>query len=75
MAFQGMVLGDAEEFITDGNNMSVAVNGLTYLMHSDDDTGLVGLYAKQLEARVRDMESLLRSDDPNARDLCARLSN
>ena len=65
----------ADEFFAEGNNISAAVDGLTFLMHSDDDTGLVSLYAKQLEERVRGVEALLRSDDPNARDVCARLSN
>jgi hypothetical protein len=75
MAFQGIVQVEGDEFIADGSNVSTAVDGLTYLMHSDDETGLAGLYARQLEAQVRGMEALLRSDDPNARDVCARLSN
>jgi hypothetical protein len=65
----------ADEFVVDGNSMSAAGDGVTYLIHSDDETGLVGLYARQLETQVRRVEALLRSDNPNARELCARLWN
>ena len=75
MAFQEIVLVDTEEFITEGKTMTAAVDGLTYLIHADDETGLVALYSRQLEARVRGVEALLRSDDPNAREACARLWN
>ena len=75
MAFQEIVLVDAEGFIAEERPMSAAVDGLTYLIHTDDDTGLLGLYARQLEAQVRGLEALLHSDNPNARDACARLWN
>jgi hypothetical protein len=75
MAYQETRLVDAGEFSSDGNKLSAAVDGLTYLIHSDDDVGIVGLYAGQLEAQVRGLEALLRSADPNMRGVRARLRN
>ena len=73
MAFQEILFVAADEFITEGNSVSAAADGVTYLVHADDDKGLAGLYARELETQVRSLEALLRSNDPNARAVCARL--
>lgn len=74
-AFQENRLVDAEDFARNGNSLSAAVDGLTYVIHSNDDMGLLGLYAGQLEAQVRNLEALLRTADPNMRGVRARLRN
>jgi len=75
MAFEEILFVNADEFVADGYNLSGMGDGPSYLIHSDDETGLVGLYARHLEAQARDLEALLRSTDPNARAACARLRN
>jgi hypothetical protein len=75
MAFQETRSVDTDEYVANGSTLSAAVDGLTYLMLPGDDMEMVGLYARQLDARVRDMEALLRSDDPNVRGVRARLVN
>jgi hypothetical protein len=76
MAFQEIRFADADEFFADGNNVSATVEALTYLVHSDDDMGMAGPYTRLLEARMHDLEVLLRrSENPNARDMYARLLN
>ena len=35
MAFQGIVLVEADEFFAEAKNISAAVDGLTFRMHSD----------------------------------------
>jgi hypothetical protein len=75
MAFQEILFVNADEFIADGYNLSGMGDGPSYLIHSDDESGLVGLYARHLEGQARDLETLMRSADPNARDVCARLRN
>src|SRR5580704_13477138 len=72
MALQEGLFVDSDEFVVDGALMSDSVVRLTYLIHSVNDTGLVGLYAKQLEDRLRDVGCLLRSGDT---DMRARLCN
>ena len=75
MALQGVADIYADEFVVDCGRMADTVECVTLLIHADHDTGLLGLYAKQLEARVRGLEVLLACDNPNLRDVQARLSN
>ena len=49
MALQEVLFVDSDEFVVDGVRMSDSVVRLTYHIHSDEDMGLVGLYARQLE--------------------------
>jgi hypothetical protein len=75
MALQEVLFVDADGFVVDGVHIADTMDSLTFLIDTDDETGLVGLYAKQLHARVRGLEALLRSDEPNMRDVQARLCN
>jgi len=75
VAFQEIQFVNADEFVAEGNNLSGAGDELTCLIHSDDETGWMGLYARQLEMQARELATLLRSADPNARKVCARLRN
>ena len=53
MAFQEIQFVNADEFVAEGNNLSGAGDELTCLIHSDDETGWMGLYARQLEMQAR----------------------
>lgn len=75
MTLLGIVDVYADDFVVDCGHMADTVECVTLLIHSDNDTGLLGLYAKQLEARVRGLEALLGCDDPYLRDAQARLCN
>jgi hypothetical protein len=75
MAFQGIMFTDADEFSADDMRLSGVGDGPEYLLHPEDETGLVGLLARQVAVRVRDLEVLMRSNDPNMREVCARLVN
>jgi hypothetical protein len=75
MAYQEIRLVDADELVVEGNKRPDTLEGLTFVIHAGDDTGMAGLYAGQLEARVRSLEALLRSADPNLREVRARLRN
>jgi hypothetical protein len=75
MAFQEVSFLDADEFAAEGNGLSSVVEGLMYVIDSDDESGLAGLYRGQLGAQVRGLEALLRSADPNMRDTRERLRN
>jgi hypothetical protein len=72
MALQEVLFVDSDEFVVDGVRMSDSVVSLTYHIHSDEDMGLVALYARQLEDRLRDVSCLLRSGD---KDMVTRLCN
>jgi hypothetical protein len=74
MAFQEIVV-DEEGFIAEDKTMAEAVGGLTCMMHADGDAGLARVYARQLDAQVAMLEVLMRSDNPTARYVCARLWN
>jgi hypothetical protein len=75
MAFQEIMFTDADEFCADDLQLSGMGDGPAYLLYPEDATGLVGLLARQVAVRVRDLEILLRSADPNMRDVLARLVN
>jgi hypothetical protein len=66
---------DADEFVVDAACVSGTLGNLTYLVcRSDEDAGLVQLYARQLEV-VAGVGALLRSADPKVREARARLCN
>ncbi|HEY4382750.1 MAG TPA: hypothetical protein VGN01_20570 [Acidobacteriaceae bacterium] len=75
MTSQEMLIVDADEFALEGGRIAGALDSLSYVIHSDDETGLVGLYARQLEGRVRDLEVLMNCIDPNMRAVRTRLRN
>jgi hypothetical protein len=76
MVLQSDLFMDADELVVDAARVSDALVSLTYLVYGNDgDVGLVQLYARQLEERLRDVAALLRSGDPNGREALARLCN
>ena len=75
MALQEGWLVDGDAFVVDGGRVVETVDSVTLFIHSDHDAGLVGLLARQLEARVRGLQVLLSSPDPNLREVRARLCN
>jgi hypothetical protein len=67
---------DADELVVDAARVSKALVSLTHLASwNDEGAGLLQLYARQLEERLRGLGALLRSADPNAREARARLCN
>ena len=76
MALQSDLFIDADGFEVDAARVSNALVSLTDLVYwSDEDAGLVQLYMRQLEERLRELEALLRSADPNVREAQTRLCN
>ena len=76
MALQNDLFMDADEFLVDAARVSDTLVSLTQLAYwNDGDVGLVQLYARQLEERLRGVGALLRSADPNVREARARLCN
>ena len=76
MALQKVLFVDADEFAVDAVRVSETLDNLTHLVYlNEGDAGLVGLYARQLEERFRVLETLLRSADPNVREVRSRLCN
>jgi hypothetical protein len=76
MALQSDLFMDADEFVAEATRVSDTLDSLTYLVcWNDQDVGLVQLYARQLEERLRGLGALLRSTDPNVREAQARLCN
>jgi hypothetical protein len=76
MTLQSNSFMDADEFVLDATRISDTLVSLTHLVYwNDQDTGLVQLYAGQLEERLLGLGALLRSTDPNVRDAQARLCN
>lgn len=76
MALQTVLLVDADEFAVDAVRVSETLDNLTHLVYlNEDDAGLVGLYARQLGERLRVLGTLLRSADPNVREVRVRLCN
>ena len=77
MALQSDLFMDADELVVDAARVSDTLGGgLTHLVcWNDEDAGLVHLYARQLEERLRGLVALLRSADPNVREARARLCN
>jgi hypothetical protein len=76
MALQNDLIVEASELEVDAARMSDTLDNLTHMVcWNDKDAGLVWMYAQQLEARVRTLGTLLRSADPNMREVRARLCN
>jgi hypothetical protein len=76
MALQGNSFMDTDELVLDAAHVSDTLVSLTQLVYwNDQDAGLIRLYARQLEERLRGAGALLRSADPNVRDARARLCN
>jgi hypothetical protein len=76
MALQSDLLMNADELVVDTAQVSDTLDSLTHLAcWNDADAGLVQLYASQLEERLRGLGALLRSADPNVREVRARLCN
>jgi hypothetical protein len=76
MASQSDLFLDADEFLVDAARISDTLVGLTHLVYwGEEDSGLVQLYARQLEERLRGVGALLRSSDPNVREARVRLRN
>jgi hypothetical protein len=76
MALQCDLFMDADELVVDAARVSDTLVSLTHLVYwNDGDAGLVQLYARQLEERLRGLGTLLRSADPNVREAQARLRN
>lgn len=76
MALQSDLYMDADELVVDPARGFDTLGSLTHLMcWNDEDAGLVHLYARQLEERLRGLVALLRSADPNVREARARLCN
>jgi hypothetical protein len=75
MAFQEIMFTDADELSADDLQLSGMGDGPAFLLSPEDETGLVGLFARQVALRARNLETLLRSADPNMRDVLARLVN
>jgi hypothetical protein len=76
MALQSDLFMDADELVVDAARISDKLVSLTHLVYwNDEDAGLVQLYARQLEERLRVLGTLLQSADPNVREARARLCN
>jgi hypothetical protein len=76
MALQRDLFMDADELVEDAARVSDMLVSLTHLVYwNDGDAGLLQLYARQLEERLRGLGALLRSADPNVREARARLCN
>jgi hypothetical protein len=62
--------------VVDAARVSDTLGSLTHLVRwNDGDAGLVHLYARQLEERLRGLVALLQSADPNVREARERLCN
>jgi hypothetical protein len=76
MTLQGDLSVDADEAVMDAVRVPDTLVSLMHLVYwNDGEAGLVQLYARQLEDRLRGVEALLRSSDPNVREARARLCN
>jgi hypothetical protein len=76
MALPSDLFMDADELMVDAARVPDTLGSLTHLVcWNDGDAGLVHLYARQLEERLRGLVALLRSADPNVREARARLCN
>jgi len=76
LQLQNDLFMDANELVVDAARVSDTLVSLTHLVYRNDgDAGLVQLYARQLEERLRGLGVLLRSADPNVRKTQARLCN
>jgi hypothetical protein len=76
MALQRDLFMDADELVEDAARVSDMLVSLTHLVYwNDGDAGLLQLYARQLEERLRGLGALLRSADPKVREARARLCN
>ncbi len=72
MAFDRVVFVDADEAVTDCVSIANMMEGATGTIMNDGGSGLVMLYAEQLEDRIRVAKTLQRSTDPGLR---ARMCN
>jgi hypothetical protein len=76
MTLQGDLSVDPDEAVMDAARFPDTLVSLMHLVYwNDGEAGLVQLYARQLEDRLRGVEALLRSSDPNVREARARLCN
>ncbi|HWO37664.1 MAG TPA: hypothetical protein VNO32_53500 [Candidatus Acidoferrum sp.] len=76
MTLQSDLSVDADEPVMDAARVPDTLVSLMHLVYwNDGEAGLVQLYARQLEDRLRGVEALLRSSDPNVREARARLCN
>jgi hypothetical protein len=76
MAYQSDLFVDVDEFLMDAARVSDMLVSLTHLVYwNDGKAGLVQLYARQLEERLRGVGALLQSADPSVREARARLCN
>lgn len=76
MALQSDLFMDADEFVVDAMRVADTLGSLTHLVcWNDEDAGLVQLYARQLDERLRGLRAVLRCTDPNLREARARLCN
>jgi hypothetical protein len=76
MTLQSDLSVDADEPVMDAARVPDMLVSLMHLVYwNDGAAGLVQLYARQLEDRLRGVEALLRSSDPNVREARARLCN
>ena len=76
MTLQNDLSVDADEPVMDAARVPDTLVSLMHLVYwNDGEAGLVQLYARQLEDRLRGVEALLRSSDPNVREARARLCN
>jgi hypothetical protein len=76
MTLQSDLSLDADEPVMDAAGVPDTLVSLMHLVYwNDGEAGLVQLYARQLEDRLRGVEALLRSSDPNVREARARLCN
>ena len=76
MALQSDLSVDADEPVMDAARVPDTLVSLMHLVYwNDEDAGLVPLYARQLEERLRVLGTLLQSADPNVREARARLCN
>jgi hypothetical protein len=76
MTLQSDLSVDADEPVMDAARVPDTLVSLMHLVYwNDGEAGLVQLYARQLDDRLRGVEALLRSSDPNVREARARLCN
>jgi hypothetical protein len=75
MALQNDLFMDVDEFVLDAAHIFDTWSLKHLVCWNNGNDGLVQLYARQLEERLRGLEALLRSADPNVCAARARLCN
>lgn len=76
MTFEKVLFADEDESMVGAARVSDTLDSLTHLVYLDEsDAGMVRLYAQQLQERLRGLNAVLNSPDPNMRAVRARLCN